>query len=93
MDIVKYLQEDQKLSVEEIAASMNTTVSHVEKVVNKKEQFTPEDINAYLKSSELHFWEFILKAVPLSHITEKIKKRILLCKEMSDHLKKKNRKK
>jgi hypothetical protein len=89
MDIAIYLQKEKNLSVEAIAASMDTTLEHVEKVISKKEQFTPEDINTYLKTSELHFWEFILEAVPLNHLTEKIKKRILLCKEMSDHLKKK----
>ena len=93
MDIVKYLQKEQKLSVESIATSMHTTVSHVEKVISKKEQFTPEDINEHIKSSKLHLWEFTLSAIPLSHLTEKTKNRILLCKQLSDHLKKKNRKK
>ena len=93
MDIVKYLQEDQNLSVSDIATSMSTTVSHVEKVISKKEQFTPEDVNEYIKFSNIHLWEFTLKAIPLNHLTEKIKKRILLCKEVSDHLKKKKCKK
>ncbi len=92
MDIVKYLQEEQNLSVENIATSMNTTISHVEKVIDKKEQFTPEDINAHIESSKLHLWEFTLLAIPLNHLTEKTKNRILLCKEISDHLKKKTKK-
>ena len=89
MDIVKYLQEGQKLSVKAIATSMNTTISHIEKVINKKEQFTPEDLNAYLKSSELHFWEFAIAAIPLNHLSEKAKNRVLLCKQLSFHLNKK----
>ena len=89
MDIVKYLQEDQKLSVEDISTSMNTTVSHVKKVISKKEQFTPEDLNAYIKSSNIHFWEFAISAIPLKHLSEKTKSRVLLCKQLSDHIKKK----
>ena len=92
MDIVKYLREDQKLSVKDISTSMNTTVSHVEKVISKREQFTPEDINEHIKSSKLHLWEFTLLAIPLNHLTEKTKNRILLCKEISDHLKKNDKK-
>jgi hypothetical protein len=93
MDIVKYLREDQKLSVSDVAASMNTTVSHIVNVINKKELFTPEDIDAYINSSGLHCWEFMIKAIPLNHLPEKTKKKLLLCKEISDHLNKKNRKK
>ena len=93
MDIVNYLQKEQNLSVKDIAASMETTVSHIEKVISKKELFTPEDIDAYIKFSGLYFWEFILEAIPFNHLSKKTKSRVLLCKEISDHLKKKNCKK
>jgi len=89
MDIVKYLQKDQKLSVEEIATSMDTTVDHISKVIEKEEQFTEEDLNSYLKFSKLHFWEFAFEAIPLSHLTEKAKDRIKLCQKISTHIKKK----
>jgi len=89
MDIVKYLQEEQNLSVKAISTSMNTTISHIEKVISKKEQFTSKDVNTYINSSELHFWEFVIEAIPLNHLSEKTKNRVLLCKEISDHLKKK----
>jgi plasmid maintenance system antidote protein VapI len=89
MDIVKYLQEERNLSAEAISTSMGTTISHVEKVINKKEQFTPEEINKYINSSELQFWEFALAAIPLNHLSEKTRNRVLLCKQLSDHIKKK----
>jgi len=89
MDIENYLQKEKKLSVDEIAASMNTTPERVENIINKKDNFTSEDINSYLKFSGFHFWEFTLKAIPLNHLSEKTKKRVIICKEISDHLKKK----
>lgn len=89
MDIVKYLQEEKHLSVEAIAASMNTTTSHIENILDKKDIFKPEDIDAYIKSSGLHFWEFLLKAIPLNHLPEKTRNKVLICKQISDHLNKK----
>jgi len=89
MDIVRYLQEDKNLSVEEISTSMNTTSDHIKKVIAHKELFTGEDLTEYLKSSKLHFWEFAIEAIPLSHLTEKAKDRIELCQKVSIHLKNK----
>jgi hypothetical protein len=85
----KVVLDLKELSVKDIAMSMNTTISHIKKIVNKKEQFTPEDLNTYLKSSELHFWEFAIAAIPLNHLSEKAKNRVLLCKKISSHLNKK----
>ena len=93
MDIARYLQEDKKLSVEDIATSMGTTVDHIKNVISKKETFTGEDLNAYLESSKLHFWEFAIEAIPLNHLSEKAKSRVLLCQEISAHINKKNGKK
>jgi len=89
VDILRYLQEDQGLSVNAIAASMDTTVDHIKKVISKKELFSENDINAYLKSSKLHFWEFAIQAIKPEHMTQKSRDRIHLCKEISDHIKKK----
>lgn len=87
---MKYLQKEKELSVDEIAVSMGTTPDHIKDVIEKKQQFTAEDLNTYLKSSNLHFWEFATEAIPLNHLTEKARKRVLLCKEISFHIKKKN---
>jgi len=89
MDIAKYLQKDKELSVKEIAKSMGATTDHIEKVIDKKELFTAQDVEAYLKSSNLHFWEFAMAAIPMAHLPEKARNRVQLCKEISDHLKKK----
>lgn len=93
MDIVKYLQEDKKLSVEDIARSMDTTVDHIENVISKKETFTAQDLKKYLESSKLHFWEFAIEAIPFNHLSEKAKSRVSLCQEISAHINKKNGKK
>ena len=89
IDIVKYLQREKKLSVSDIAAAMDATSDHIEKVINQKEQFTAKDINSYLESSNLHFWQFAIKAIPLDHLTPKARKNILICKEISARIKKK----
>jgi hypothetical protein len=88
VDIMKYLQEKKGQSVDDIASSMNASPEHIQKVANKKEQLTIEDVNAYLKTNDLHFWEFAIEAIPLSHLTPKAKKRILLCQELANHIKK-----
>lgn len=89
MDIVKYLQEDKKLSVDDIAKSMGTTVDHIENVISKKETFTANDLKEYLEFSKFHFWEFAIKAIPLNHLSEKAKNRVLLCQQISAHINKK----
>ena len=89
IDILKYLQEDEKLSVEEIAAAMGTDVDHINEIIKRKKHFTAADLESYLKSSGLHFWEFAIKAIPLNHLPEKAKDRVLFCKQLSDQIKKK----
>ncbi len=93
MDIARYLQEDKKLSVDDIAKSMGTTADHIKNVISKKETFTAQDLKEYLESSKLHFWEFAIEAIPLNHLSEKAKGRVLLCQEISAHINKKNGKK
>ncbi len=90
-DIANYLQKE--LSAKEIAASMDATLDHIEKVLKKKETFTAPDVAAYLKSSKLHFWEFAIAAIPMDHLPKKARNRITLCKEISAHLKKKKNEK
>lgn len=68
---------------------MDTTIDHVEKVLKKKETFTGQDMEAYLKSSKLHFWEFAVAAIPMDHLHDRARNRITLCKEINAHLKKK----
>jgi len=75
--------------VVEIAAAMDTTTTHIDNVISNKEQFTSEDLNAYLKYSGLRFWEFAIRVIPLEHLTPKARDRVLLCKELSEHIKKK----
>lgn len=87
--MLRYLQESEQLSVDDIAAAMDTTTTHINNVISNKEQFTSEDLNSYLKYSGLRFWQFAIKAIPLNHLSTKARDRILLCKELSAHIKKK----
>ena len=93
IDILKYLQEKENLSVDAITAAMDTNVNHIKQIITHKTQFTSKNLDAYLKFSGLHFWEFALKAIPLDHLPPKAKNRVLLCKDIAANIKKKNNKK
>lgn len=91
VDIVQHLQK-KGYSVDDISSSMGTSPQHINNVIDKKEPLTADDINFYLKKANISFWEFAYGSIPLSHLPEKAQKRILLCKEIAEHLKKKNKK-
>ena len=88
-DIVKYLQNKKGQSISDIAKSMDTSPSHIQNVINKKENLRSNDINAYLKNNNIHLWQFAIKAIKIEHLSPKAKKKVLLCKELSEHIKKK----
>lgn len=92
IDIVTYLQKEKGLSVDEIAQSLDTSVETIKGVLKSEQLLTPDNVNFYLKSSDLPFWEFCVAAIPMEHIPEKARNRILLCEELSKHIKKKRRK-
>ncbi len=89
---MQYLQKEKNLSVSEIAQFMDVSADHIEKVLKSKETLTPEHITTYLKATNQHFWEFTIAAIPMEHLPEKAKNRVLLCKELSDHIKKNSKK-
>ena len=92
IDIIKYLQEEKNLSINEISQFMGTTVNHINDILETKQVLTSDNITFYLKYSGLHFWEFAIKAIPLDHLTKKARNRILLCQKLSEHIKKNNKK-
>ena len=92
MDIIEYLTNKKGMSVEDIAKAMSVDTDHIKQVKNKKKNFTPDDINSYLKSQNQRFWEFAIEVIPLEHLSDDSRKRILLCKELSDHIKKSKKK-
>ena len=87
-DIIKYLLKTKGMTIENIAEAMDTTVPRIKNINKNKETFIPQDINTYVKSSDIHFWEFIIEAVPLNHLSEKARNRVLVCKELSEKIKK-----
>ncbi len=89
IDIVQYLQKEKKLSVDEVADAMGTTPDHIKDVLKSKASFDTPNINNCVKFLNLHFWEFALAAIPIEHLSEKARNRILFCREVSEHLKKK----
>ena len=88
MDIVKYLQSAKGKSIKDIAEDMSTSSTHIQKIINKKSTFEIENINFYLKHQNIKFWEFALEAIPMDCFSSKVRRKILICKELSDHIKK-----
>jgi len=71
--------------------AMGTTPDHIKNVLKSKASFETPDINHCVKFLNIHFWEFVLAAIPLEHLSEKAKSKILFCKEVSDQMKKKRK--
>ncbi len=87
IDIIKHLQKE-GMSISDITKNLNTSVSHIKDIIDKKTTLKPKNLNYYLKNKDIRFWEFITKVVPENHLTPKLKKKLLICKELSDHLNK-----
>lgn len=87
-DIMKYLQGKKGMSIDDIAKAMSTSITHIQEVINKKDTLKSEDINVYLKNQKIRFWEFVKEAIPDDHLPPSLKKKLKICKELSDHLKK-----
>lgn len=88
LDIVQYLKGQKGMSIKEIAESMSTTLTHIQEVINKKAKLTSKDLDKYLKNKNIKFWEFALEAVPQSHLSPQTRKKIQICKELNDRVKK-----
>lgn len=91
IDIIEYLQSKKGLSVDDISISLGTSSQHIEDIKNKKAILEAKHINLYLKSNNIVFWEFIYEAVVLDHLPKKIRNKILLCKQIAEHIKKKEK--
>ena len=92
LDVLAYLQKEGH-SVEEIASFMDTTVKNIKNIANpyKKATLDIKNINSYLETANLKFWELAIKAIPLHHLSKKARTRVLFCKEVSDRIKRKHR--
>ena len=90
IDIIKYLQEKKGYTVADIALIMETTPQNILDIYNNKYNLTSCNVDSYLNYANLKFWEFALEAIPLAHLPEKAKKKIFICKELSDYIKSKN---
>ncbi len=87
-DIMKYLLEKKGQSVADIATSMSSSPEFIQFVIEKKLRLTPEHINTYLKNQNVAFWEFAIEAISENHLPKPTIKKIKLCKQLSDHIKK-----
>jgi len=85
-DIMVYLQKKGQ-SVADIATSMSTSPEFIQFVIDQKLKLTPKHINTYLKNQDIAFWKFATEAISENHLSESAKKRIQLCKQISDHIK------
>ncbi len=91
-DIMKYLQEKKGQSVDDLAKAMSLSSTHIQEIIDKKTILTVDNIYSYLKHQNQKFWEFAFEAIPMDHLSPKSRKKLQICKELSDHIKK-NRKK
>lgn len=87
-DIMKYLQKKKGQSVDDIAISMSSSPEFIQFVIEQKLRLTPKHINAYLKNQNIAFWELATEAISETHLPSSINKKIQLCKQISDHIKK-----
>ena len=90
-DIVNYFLTQKSYSQRELALSMDTTVERIRSILYKKEGLSKEELDMLLKLSNMKFWEFASLAISPDHLPIQIRKRIAVCKEISDHLKKKKK--
>jgi hypothetical protein len=88
VDILKYLQEKKGLSVADIAKDMSTSPEFIQFVIEGTLPLTSDHINNYTKANDMRFWELAIEAIPEEHLTEKASKKIKICKQLSDHIKK-----
>ena len=86
-DIMLYLQKKGQ-SIDSIAKSMSTSPEFIQFVIDKKLQLTSKHIDSYLKNANILFWRFAMEAIPMGHLPKKAKKRVMLCKEINDHIEK-----
>ena len=88
VDIIKYLQEKKGHSVNDIAIAMSTSPEFIQFVIEEKLPLTSDHINNYTKNKHIRFWELAIEAIPEDHLPPKVAKKIQICKELSDHIKK-----
>ena len=93
VDIIKYLQEKKEMSIDEIAKSMDSTEKHIQNIINKKSTLTPDELRSYFNSTNSQFWELAYEGNLLKYLPEKIKRNVLLCHQIFDHIEKKRKKK
>jgi len=88
-DIIQYLQNKKGKSVDDIAQAMGTSPKHIQNIIDKKALLEKENIDIYLKNTNIQFWQFALEHIQMKHLPEKVKKRIFLCKKIYDKIKNK----
>jgi len=89
IDIIQYLQTKKKMSVEEIAESMGTSPKYIQDIISRKTPLKAKYLDFYIKNANIKFWEFAIEAISMNHLSKKSRDRILLCKKISDNIKKK----
>jgi transcriptional regulator with XRE-family HTH domain len=92
-DIVNYLLTQKSYSQRELAEALHTTIERIRLISFKKDGLSKEELEIILDISNMPFWEFASHAIPLEHLPEKTRKKVALCQEIAEHLRKKKKKK
>ena len=76
-DIMKYLQEKKGMSINDMALATDSSPEFINLVLENKLTLTSDHINAYVKNKEIRFWELAIEAIPMDHMSEKSRKKII----------------
>lgn len=93
IDIISFLIKKKNLSLIQISELMDLPVSEIKKISNPyyKSILDQKHINCFLEKNDIKYWELIYEAVPPEHLTEEIRKKIELCKIVSNRKKRKRK--
>jgi predicted transcriptional regulator len=91
MDILFFFIKNKNLSIEELSKILEIPTSEIKKISNPyyKSVLSKENVQHFLDKTNMKQWELIYQAIPPKHLTEEIRKKIELCKIVSDRKKRK----
>ena len=88
MHIVKYLLEEKGYSKKELSTLMDISVKEINKTLHLHFCLEPHHINNFVNNTDFYHWQLMDEAVPSHFLSEKLKRKIKLCRKLTERLKK-----
>lgn len=91
-DIVNYLLIKKGYSQNELVDLMDITTEKIDSILHNKDKLAPYNIISFTKKTDIKFWQIIYEGIPQEHyhfLPEKAIQRSILCKQLSDAIKRK----